>query len=102
VGSGVPPERDSVACADPGVETPGYCQGSLRDPADAIPADELLGGKLLIDDFLLLIERHFEPALDGVDFFRPFGAGGSVADFPTACAVGCVLSPLRGFLSPRR
>ena len=30
-------------------------------------------------------------------FFRPFGACSFPAVSPTACAVGCILSPLRGF-----
>jgi hypothetical protein len=30
-------------------------------------------------------------------FFRPFGAGAFPASTPTACAVGCILSPLRGW-----
>ena len=29
-------------------------------------------------------------------FFRPFGACPISLGFPTACAVGCILSPLRG------
>ena len=30
------------------------------------------------------------------EFFRPFGAFPFQLRFPTACAVGCILSPLRG------
>src|SRR5215470_9230142 len=29
-------------------------------------------------------------------FCRPFGAGSSICMLPTACVVGCTLSPLRG------
>jgi hypothetical protein len=31
-------------------------------------------------------------------FFRPFGAYGFRVLSPTACAVGCILSPLRGWI----
>jgi len=31
-------------------------------------------------------------------FFRPFGACSFLLVVPTACAVGCILSPLRGWM----
>jgi len=33
----------------------------------------------------------------GINFFRPYGASVVFANLPTACAVGCILAPLRGF-----
>src|SRR5260370_21604519 len=33
----------------------------------------------------------------GVSFFRPFGAGLGIRSIPRACALGCILSPLRGW-----
>jgi hypothetical protein len=32
-------------------------------------------------------------------FFRPFGADSPLTRLPTACAVGCILAPLRGHKS---
>jgi hypothetical protein len=39
--------------------------------------------------------------LETVVFYRPFGAPGAVCSSlcPTACAVGYILTPLRGFMS---
>jgi hypothetical protein len=31
-----------------------------------------------------------------LSFFRPFGAWFHISHQPTACAVGCILPPLRG------
>jgi hypothetical protein len=33
-------------------------------------------------------------------FFRPFGAElRFISSYPTACAVGCILAPLRGYIA---
>src|SRR5262249_12939722 len=45
---------------------------------------------------LQLNRRHLDLAFR---FFRPFGAFYLLWSSPTACAVGCILSPLRGWPS---
>jgi hypothetical protein len=44
-----------------------------------------------------IVAQFYAPTeINSLSLFRPFGADGACTSIPTAYAVGCILSPLRG------